>query len=113
MAEYGFSLEDVLDNLTVPQIRAFLAAREQRIAGERKWGVLVASVAVQPRPGEYIQNLMDLLDDIAGPARVRVSGDVGAPSGAPLLHEITPAMARAMRLPIHFIKVEDKDSGNG
>ena len=115
MAEYGFSMEDVLDRLTVPQISAILEAREQRIAGERKWSVLVASVTVQPRPGEYIQSLMDLLDDAAGPVRMRASGDVAAPHGAPLLHEITPAMSQSMRFPIHFVKVEDKDKigGNG
>ena len=112
MAEYGFSLADVLDSLTIEQAKLLLRKREQRIADERRWQMLIASVPVQKEPGEFFESLMGALEDVSKglTPEERASEPRGTwqpPSDAPLLHEITPQQARMMRMPVKYVKVDE------
>jgi hypothetical protein len=84
-----------------------LRARERRITDERRWQVLVAGL-----PREYAEELLGLLGDSGERERAEDSGDVKAPSGTPLLHELTEQQVQLMGLPVKFVKVADEEQSS-
>lgn len=120
MAEYSLPLEAVLDGLNIPQVKLLLEQRERRLALERRWQLLVASLPLQKESGDFFSTLMESLESIASGEVVSEGGAAGAgvwqpPKSAPLLHKITPQVAKMMRVPIHFVEKqpEQAEENNG
>lgn len=107
MHDWHLPLDTLLDGLTIPQFKLLSWARVQRVKSEREWNMTVASLPLQEKPQDFYREVMGMLD---GDASGEPYTEGTSYSGAPLLHEIEPAMAGLMGLPIRYVEmVEDGD----
>ena len=114
MADWGRTLEDLLDGITLRQFRLLAEMRERRIIQSRRWDLTIASLNVQSESQlEAVNELIEqysLIEDGEEPVAT-MGGGFTASKRYPLLHEVTPGMATAMRLPIQFVDIpKDEDA---
>lgn len=99
MAEYGRTLEDILDGFTLPQFRLLTKARAVRKADDRRWQLQLVGFNLQTQEAaDAWQESMDELADVAGGyTNADMGGGFTVSKRLPLLHELTPAQVRASR----------------
>jgi len=116
MADWGRTLAEILDGMTLPQFRLLAKMRQRRITDDRRWDLQIASLSLQTEEqSEAWSVLMDNLTEAetGEPAQADMGGGFTVSKRHPLLHELTEAQVRAdpqLRRIIRFRKITEPSS---
>jgi len=117
MADWGRTLEEILDGMTLPQFRLLSKMRVRRVLENRRWDLQLASFSIQTKEqGEALTEMMETLSEIEaeGQEQSEMRGALTASSRYPLLHELTPTQVagdRQLRRIVRFHTIKDDSSG--
>lgn len=117
MADWGRTIDEILDGMTLPQFRLLSKVRQRRINDNRRWDLQLVSFNLQSK--EQSEAWADLMEELSQldegeEPQAQMGGGFTVSKRYPLLHELTEAQVMAnphLRKIVRFRTIKETEGG--